>query len=181
MLSKLVASVTGVTVAAIVMAHSPSAQNRVRRSIAGPVTADSVTRALHMESRDRALVLGPSSSAGDSVLPEVSLVLRIAFPFDSAALSAGAMGDLDAVAAALLAPQLQSTNLTLEGHTDAVGDEHYNLRLSQRRADAVVGYLVQRGVPATRLRAVGFGESRPLPGPSPTDGRQRRVEIVRAF
>ena len=91
------------------------------------------------------------------------------------------MRDLDGVAAALTDPQLAAAQLTLEGHTDATGSEDYNLRLSERRAEAVVTYLAGRGVARARLRAAGFGEQRLLPAYAPADERQRRVEIVRTF
>ena len=55
------------------------------------------------------------------------------------------------------------------------------MRLSERRAEAVVAYLTGRGVARLRLRPVGFGEDRLLPAFAPTDDRQRRVEIVRTF
>ena len=108
-------------------------------------------------------------------------MLRIAFDFDSADLSAQARRDLDSVAAALNGPELASAHLGLEGHTDARGTADYNFHLSQRRAEAVVAYLMQRGVAGGRLRSAGFGEYRPLPEYAPTDDRQRRVEIVRSF
>ena len=148
------------------------AQDRLQRSIDGPVTREAVTRSL-------AVV---PDNAGDSAGPsEVSLLLRIEFGFDSAELTGNAMRDLDGVAAALNDPQLAAARLTLEGHTDATGPEDYNLRLSQLRAEAVVAYLVRRGVAGARLRAAGFGEYRLLPALAPDDDRQRRVEIVRTF
>ena len=149
-----------------------SSQDRVRRSIDGPVTREAVTRSL-------AVV---PDNAGDPGGPaEVSLMLRIVFAFDSADLTAQAMRDLDGVAAALTDPELATAHLTLEGHTDATGTEDYNLRLSERRAAAVVAYLAGRGGARPRLRPVGFGEDRLLPAFAPTDDRQRRVEIVRTF
>ena len=149
-----------------------AAQDRLRRSIDGPVTRDAVTRSLAVVPDDAGGAGGPA---------EVSLLLRIEFGFDSAELTGNAMRDLDGVAAALNDPQLAAARLTLEGHTDATGSEGYNLRLSQRRADAVVSYLVRRGVSGARLRAAGLGESRLLPALAPDDDRQRRVEIVRTF
>ena len=149
-----------------------SGQQRLRRSIEGPVTREAVTRSL-------AVV---PSNAGDPGGPaEVSLMLRIEFAFDSAELTVRAMRDLDGVASALKDPELTAAQLTLEGHTDATGAEDYNLRLSERRAEAVVAYLAGRGVARARLRAVGFGEDRLLAAYAPTDDRQRRVEIVRTF
>ena len=155
-----------------VAAPASSAQDRLQRSIDGPVTREAVTRSL-------AVV---PDNAGDPGGPaEVSLLLRIEFAFDSAELTMRAMQDLDGVAAALNDPQLVTARVTLEGHTDATGSEEYNLRLSQRRAESVVSYLVRRGVAGERLRPAGFGEYRLLPAYGPTDDRQRRVEIVRTF
>ena len=147
-------------------------QSRVSRSIDGPVTADEV---------ERALVLTPTPVNDANRPTEVGLSLRVQFRLDSADLTATAMRDLDQVAVAFNRPQLAASALTLEGHTDASGEAGYNLRLSQRRADAVVAYLVARGVAQFRLRAVGYGESRPLLIYGPRDPRQRRVEIVRQF
>ena len=106
----------------------------------------------------------PDNAGDPGGSSEVSLVLRIEFGFDSAELTARAMQDLDGVAAALNDPQLAAARVTLEGHTDATGSEEYNLRLSQRRAESVVAYLVRRGVAGERLRAADFGEYRLLPG-----------------
>ena len=153
-------------------ADAAAAQDRVQRSIEGPVTREAVTRSLVLVPDDAGDPGGPS---------EVSLLLRIEFEFDSAELTGNARQDLDGVAAALNDPQLVEARVTLEGHTDAAGAEEYNLRLSQRRAAAVVAYLVRRGVVGERLRAAGFGEYRLLPAYAPTDDRQRRVEIVRTF
>ncbi len=149
-----------------------SAQDRVRRSIDGPVTREAVTRSLAVVPDNADDADGPS---------EVSLMLRIEFEFDSAALTGRARRDLDDVAAALNDPRLAFARVTLEGHTDATGSPGYNLRLSRRRAEAVVAYLVRRGVAGGRLRAAGFGEDRLLPAYAPNDDRQRRVEIVRSF
>jgi len=67
----------------------------------------------------------------------------------------------------------------VEGHTDSKGTDAYNLKLSQRRADAVEGYLVDHGISASRLRTEGFGESRPVATNDTADGRaqNRRVEL----
>jgi len=51
--------------------------------------------------------------------------------------------------------------VTLEGHCDDRGSEEYNLALGERRAEAVRGYLVDLGVPASRLRVVSFGSAKP--------------------
>jgi OOP family OmpA-OmpF porin len=55
-----------------------------------------------------------------------------------------------------------TVQVSIEGHTDSIGSDAYNQRLSERRANAVKKYLVSRGVDASRLDAVGKGESEPI-------------------
>lgn len=70
--------------------------------------------------------------------------------------------------------------VTIEGHTDSVGNESSNMVLSQQRADAVKNYLIGEGVAASRLRAEGKGENSPVSGNDTATGRQqnRRVEVI---
>lgn len=71
--------------------------------------------------------------------------------------------------------------VTVEGHTDSVGTDAYNQKLSERRANAVVKYLVNTvGIPADKLSAVGYGESRPAATNDTAEGRaqNRRVEFT---
>ncbi|MDQ7988726.1 MAG: OmpA family protein [Candidatus Dactylopiibacterium sp.] len=82
------------------------------------------------------------------------------FDFDSARLR-GAQPRLDEIANALRS-DTQGGQIDITGYTDRLGAEAYNLRLSQQRADAVKGYLVAQGVPASRLNAVGRGEANPV-------------------
>ncbi|MGH7128195.1 MAG: OmpA family protein [Planctomycetaceae bacterium] len=72
--------------------------------------------------------------------------------------------------------------LTIEGHTDASGDDAANLNLSERRAASVKAYLVAKhGIDEARLDAQGFGESKPVASNDTAEGRQqnRRVELVK--
>jgi outer membrane protein OmpA-like peptidoglycan-associated protein len=70
--------------------------------------------------------------------------------------------------------------LRVEGHTDSVGGQAMNMRLSQGRAEAVMKYLVEQGVPSSKLEAQGFGPDRPIAPNSTIRGREqnRRVEFV---
>ena len=70
--------------------------------------------------------------------------------------------------------------IQIASHTDNVGGTDYNARLSESRSQAVVAYLVERGVPATRLSFKGFGESQPIAPNDSEDGRQknRRTEFT---
>lgn len=72
-----------------------------------------------------------------------------------------------------------SLAVTIEGHTDAQGDEAYNLELSERRAAAVVAWLIEHGIAESRLTAEGRGESEPVASNDTPEGRQenRRVRI----
>lgn len=65
------------------------------------------------------------------------------------------------------------------GHTDNIGNADYNQKLSEKRAQAVVDYMVQRGVDASRLTAQGIGASQPVAANETVEGRQknRRVEM----
>lgn len=86
---------------------------------------------------------------------------------------------LDQVHATLKAnPQLEKVRV--EGHTDSRGSDVANLRLSQRRAESVLRYLVEKGTPAGKLEAVGYGETRPIETNATAAGREanRRVEFV---
>jgi hypothetical protein len=70
--------------------------------------------------------------------------------------------------------------VTIEGHTDSVGSDARNMKLSQARAEAVRAYLVKRGIDGSRLTAVGFGETRPVADNKTKAGRaaNRRVEFT---
>ncbi len=71
-------------------------------------------------------------------------------------------------------------NVLVEGHTDSVGSNTFNMGLSQRRADSVRDYLVAKGVEADRLTAIGFGEEKPIDSNQTRAGREknRRVEFT---
>lgn len=71
-------------------------------------------------------------------------------------------------------------SVVIEGHTDNVGSDEMNQSLSQRRADSVRSYLMQRGIQSSRLSASGMGESHPVADNDSVGGREqnRRVEII---
>lgn len=107
----------------------------------------------------------------------VSMPQDILFATDSTAVQPGLQRELAAVAQNLR--QYPDSTVTVTGHTDNVGTAAYNQDLSQRRADAVAGILMQDGVRATRLIAYGRGESQPVATNLTPEGRalNRRVEI----
>ncbi len=92
---------------------------------------------------------------------ELRLVLaNVQFAAEKTSLRPGASRDLDEVAALMQASP--SATIEIGAHTDASGSASYNLRLSQKRAQAVSAYLLKKGVAAKRLSANGYGETRPL-------------------
>ena len=103
----------------------------------------------------------------------------VTFEFNSFRLTPHAEKQLDQVGKALNMPAFQESKFVIAGHTDALGNDGYNQRLSQQRAESVVDYLVaRRGLDRGRLSAVGWGESRLLPGASPDASANRRVEVL---
>jgi len=100
------------------------------------------------------------------------------FEFDDTRIREKYYGDLDRVADILSAnPDIK---VEVQGHTDNRGTDAYNLRLSRERAEAVVEYLVNRGVDALRMKASGYGDSEPIDSNRTDEGRERnrRVQIV---
>ena len=102
--------------------------------------------------------------------------IKVHFDLESATIKPGAAKVLDMFGKAMQAERLLSFKFDLEGHTDASGEEDYNMNLSQKRADAVKNYLVVNcGVAEQRLSSLGRGESDPL-DPDLAEGN-RRVEL----
>jgi outer membrane protein OmpA-like peptidoglycan-associated protein len=102
----------------------------------------------------------------------------VLFDTGKAGLKAGATSNLNKLAAFL--NQYPDRTVVIEGYTDSVGSEDYNQGLSERRADSVKAYLASQGIGATRLSALGRGESDPVAGNESAAGRQqnRRVEVI---
>jgi len=102
----------------------------------------------------------------------------VLFDFNKYTLKPGAREKLAKVSGILLAyPGLK---IQVEGHTDAVGSDDYNMKLSQQRADSVREYLVTQGVPGQTVVATGLGKADPVASNDTAAGRQqnRRVEMV---
>ena len=105
---------------------------------------------------------------------------RIEFEFDSDRLTAQGKLDLDTFGEALVT-DLRDTAVSLEGHTDAIGGDDYNMALSERRAEAAKQYLTDSfGIPASRLTAVGMGKENPVASNEDEVGRSRnrRVDFI---
>ena len=117
------------------------------------------------------------------IIEQTVVVRAVDFEFNSTQLTAPAQHTLDEVAAALLTqPEL---NVEVQGHTDSIGTDAYNLGLSQRRAEAVKAYLISRGLSAAVLTAKGYGKAKPVASNGTAEGRaqNRRVafEVTNGF
>lgn len=131
-------------------------------------------------SATRGLCIGTEADcnkAGHAVKPAAiaAFDLVVRFKYNSDVLEPDARVNLDEFAKALKTPQLASSSFVVEGHTDAAGSPSYNRDLSQRRAQAVVRYLSERGVDTAKLAARGYGQDKPVVA-DPFAGENRRVE-----
>jgi outer membrane protein OmpA-like peptidoglycan-associated protein len=114
------------------------------------------------------------------VVKEETIVIRdVHFQFDKATLTSSDKQVLDKIATRLKA-EAPTAQLTVTGHTDSVGSDAYNQKLSDKRAHSVVEYLIEQGVPRSNfVSVVGAGESQPVADNKTADGRaqNRRTEI----
>ncbi len=123
----------------------------------------------------RVAAAAPSAPAAQPAAESVGF--RINFALNSDVVPVTAFPFVERIAELMRdQPELR---LQVEGHTDALGSDAYNLDLSRRRAMAVATYLVERaGVEGDRLVVMGFGKHAPLLD-NPFDGRNRRVQFTR--
>jgi outer membrane protein OmpA-like peptidoglycan-associated protein len=110
---------------------------------------------------------------------ELNVIVRneILFDFNSSALRSASRSSLREMADVF--ERYNDTTIAVEGHTDSVGSNSYNLGLSRRRANSVANYLESLGVDGYRVETEAYGESQPRASNSSASGRQqnRRVEI----
>jgi OmpA-OmpF porin, OOP family len=121
-----------------------------------------------------------NTPAGDKVdTAGCSLTIRLEVLFDtnSATLKPASYPELDRVVTFMKETSPSATGV-VEGHTDDQGADAANLSLSQRRADAVRTYLVDKGVAASRLTAKGFGETQPVADNTTREGRAQNRRVV---
>lgn len=99
------------------------------------------------------------------------------FEFDKAVLKTSSYAELNRLAKVL--KHTETSSIEIGGHTDDKGTSTYNLELSEKRATAVVAYLIGEGVDSAKLKAIGYGETKPLVKNSSEENRSinRRVEF----
>ena len=104
---------------------------------------------------------------------------NVLFEYNSDKLTAESMTTLNNIAPLLTSKNIKNPRWLVEGHTDNVGSQNYNLPLSERRANSVKNYLESKGVSSSILKAVGFGLALPVTTNDTAEGRarNRRVEM----
>ena len=113
---------------------------------------------------------------GEGIVVEFSS--NVLFAFDKSTLSADARINLDKLVKVL--NSYHDTDIEVQGHTDNKGSEAYNMKLSQRRANAVSDYLMGQGISGSRITTKGFGKTQPKYSNDTENGRtqNRRVEFL---
>jgi OmpA-OmpF porin, OOP family len=119
----------------------------------------------------------PARPAPASVRQAVVIQADALFDFDKSVLRPDGRKSIDDAVAKLRGVDLEMVIAT--GHTDSIGTDAYNQKLSERRAAAVKDYLVSKGIPASKITTIGKGESQPVATNKTAEGRQknRRVDI----
>jgi OOP family OmpA-OmpF porin len=119
----------------------------------------------------------PAAAKPKPVAEKVTLAADVLFDFDKSVLKPEGKSKLDDLAAKVKAINLEV--VIAIGHTDSIGSDAYNQKLSVRRAESVKAYLVSKGVEPNRIYTEGKGEKQPVASNKTKDGRQknRRVEI----
>lgn len=110
---------------------------------------------------------------------DVPIVLQnVQFALNSSILKKGSTKELDQLLDYL--KENKEMNIAIQGHTDNIGEEQYNLTLSTKRAQSIYEYLKVRGIAENRLTFKGFGEGKPVKGNHSEEGRSanRRVEFI---
>ena len=106
---------------------------------------------------------GARACAGTGV-QKITLASKALFDFDKAVLSPEGKAAIDSEIISKLNGVQKLELVLVTGHTDRIGTQQYNQRLSERRADAVRDYLVSKGVPRDKIETLGMGKTQPVPG-----------------
>ena len=129
--------------------------------------------------KTRSLSLGEREEIAEIASSKPKIDLDIQFDYNSAEISSTSLGSVQELGKALSDARLKGSTFVVAGHTDAIGGEAYNQDLSERRADTIKHYLVEKyGINGTDLVTVGYGKSKPKDPNAPLDPINRRVQVV---
>ena len=157
--------------------HHSAKRGAVVGTIAGGAAGAIVGAMMDKQERELRQIQGVNveRTAGNEL--RVTVRNDVLFDFNSSALRAASRESLREMASVF--DKYPNTTIRVEGFTDSIGSASYNERLSERRADSVASYIEGLGLSGSRVRAIGYGESRPRATNHTASGRQlnRRVEI----
>jgi outer membrane protein OmpA-like peptidoglycan-associated protein len=150
-------------------------------SCAGALSAEQIRACLSTPTmKTRGIKRGIAIEGQQAPAQDSSVDLTVNFEFNSARLSNDGMISLDALGKALSDPTLRNERFRLAGHTDSVGSDSYNQRLSEARAEAVRSYLAQyHRLDPGNFDVVGFGKSQLYDPNDPTAAINRRVQVTK--
>jgi outer membrane protein OmpA-like peptidoglycan-associated protein len=127
----------------------------------------------------RSLSSGEREEIATIAKTKPNIDLEINFDYNSADISAKSMPSVQALGKALTNPDLKGSTFVVAGYTDAAGGESYNQDLSERRADAIKRYLVDKyGIAGSDLVTVGYGKTKLKDPNQPMAEANRRVQVV---
>jgi outer membrane protein OmpA-like peptidoglycan-associated protein len=127
----------------------------------------------------RSLSMGEREQLAGIVKDKPKIDLEINFDYNSDRISARSLPSVQALGRALANPELKGSTFIVAGYTDAAGGDAYNQDLSERRADSIKHYLVDKsGIAAADLVTVGYGKTKLKNAADPSDGVNRRVQVV---
>jgi outer membrane protein OmpA-like peptidoglycan-associated protein len=127
----------------------------------------------------RSLSTAEREQIADIAKAKPNIDLEINFEYNSAAVSQKSLASVQALGRALTSPDLKGSTFVVAGHTDAAGSDAYNQDLSERRADSIKRYLVDKySIPSVDLVTVGYGKSKLKDPSQPLAEVNRRVQVV---
>ena len=129
--------------------------------------------------KTRSLSMGEREEIAEIASTKPKIDLDIQFDYNSAEISASSLPAVQSLGKALSDANLKGSTFVVAGHTDAIGGEAFNQGLSERRADSIKKYLVDKfGIAGSDLVTVGYGKDKPKDPNAPMDPINRRVQVV---
>ncbi|MFN5684238.1 OmpA family protein, partial [Bradyrhizobium sp.] len=129
--------------------------------------------------KTRSLSLGEREQLAEIAATKPKIDLEIQFDYNSAAISKTSIQAVQELGKALSDPNLKGSTFMVAGHTDGIGSDGFNQDLSERRADTLQRYLVEKfGLAGQDLVTVGYGKTKLKDAANPADPVNRRVQVV---
>jgi outer membrane protein OmpA-like peptidoglycan-associated protein len=129
--------------------------------------------------RTRSLSLDEREEIASIASTKPNIDLEINFDYNSAEISKASLPAAQELGKALSNPSLKGSTFVVAGHTDGIGGDAFNQDLSERRADTIKNYLVQKyGINGSDLVTVGYGKTKLKDAQNPADPVNRRVQVV---